>query len=407
MSDPIPSGAGAIHVSRAEVCLVERDAALGRELCRALDTTSVHVTHFAGASAARDALSRRPWDVVIAGDDLEESACAALLRFVQHEHPEVVRVVLTEQVAADVFRRVPYAHQFVRRSGDARGLSAALSPCLELRTLIGRPELRALVSSSNALPAAPKLYSELVDLLADPKCSLVRVVEVIERDVAMSSRLMQLVSSAFFGLSTQITSLGGCVGYLGLNAIRSLLLSAEITRMYPIDLPGFSAERVHAQALATSRLARRIAGGKVDESQAFVAGLLHGVGQLVLASRAPERFAEALELSESRQLPLSTAELELFGATGAQVAAYLLALWGQPLEVVRAIAHQDSPEHCEPAAPGLATLIYISKRLGQNPDAPLGTDTGVSPQLSQSLLEKMGLIEELSRYRTVARRLAA
>jgi HD-like signal output (HDOD) protein len=389
------------------VCLVERDAELGQRLCRALATASVHVTHLADASAAREALSRRPWDVVLVGDDLEESACPALLRFVQHEHPEVVRVVLSEQVAADVFRRVPYAHQFFRRSGDLRGLSGALARCVELRTLIRRAELRALVSSSNALPAAPKLYSELVDLLADPKCSLVRVVEVIERDVAMSSRLMQLVSSAFFGLSTQITSLGGCVGYLGLNAIRSLLLSAEITRMYPIDVPGFSAERVHAQALATSRLARRIAGGKLDESQAFVAGLLHGVGQLVLASRAPERFAEALKLAESRQLPLSTAELELFGATAAQVAAYLLALWGQPLEVVQAIAHQDCPEHYEATAPGLATLIYISKRLGQNPDAPLGTEAGASLQLNQSLLEKMGLLEELSRYRTVARRLAA
>lgn len=211
MSDPVFPGAGSIDVSSAEVCLVERDAEWGSQLCRALDTASVHVTHVASGSAARAALSRRPCDVVIAGDDLEESACPALLRFVQHEHPEVVRVVLTEQGAADVFRRVPYAHQFFRRSGDARSLSAALSECLELRTLIRRPELRALVSSSNALPAAPELYSELVDLLADPKCSLVRVVEVIERDVAMSSRLMQLVSSAFFGLSTQITSLGGCV----------------------------------------------------------------------------------------------------------------------------------------------------------------------------------------------------
>lgn len=119
------------------------------------------------------------------------------------------------------------------------------------------------------------------------------------------------------------------------------------------------------------------------------------------------RFAEALELAQSRLLPLSAAELELFGATDAQVAAYLLALWGQPLDVVQAIAHQDFPEHCDARTPGLATLIYISKRIGQNPDAPLGTEAGTSPQLNQSLLEKMGLIEELSRYRTVARRLAS
>jgi HD-like signal output (HDOD) protein len=274
-----------------------------------------------------------------------------------------------------------------------------------VRTLINRAQLRGLVTATNALPAAPKLYAQLVDLLADPKCSLVRVVEVIERDLGMTTRLMQLVSSAFFGLGTQINSLGACVGYLGLNAIRSLVLSAEITQLYPVNVPGFSAEKVHARALSTSRLARRLGGA--DESQAFVAALLHGVGQLVLASRAPDRFREALELAAARSIPLSVAEMEVFGATDAHVAAYLLAIWGQPLDVVRAIAHQDLPELCDERAPGLATVLYISKRLSQNAEAPLGNDAESTSQLNQNFLAKIGALEELQRWRTVARRLAS
>lgn len=273
--------------------------------------------------------------------------------------------------------------------------------------MLKRPQLRALVSSSNALPAAPALYSRLIDLLADPRCSMVKVVDVIGRDLGMSTRLMQLVSSAFFGLSTQVQSLGACVGYLGLNAVRSLVLSAEITQLYPAAVPGFSTESIHARALATSRLARRLAPAIADEGQAFMAGLLHGVGQLVLASRVPERFKEALELAKARSLSLPAAELEVFGATDAQVAAYLLALWGQPIDLVRAIANQDTPERLDVRAPGLATLLYLSKRLGQDPAAPLGDDPGSATQLDAAFLERIGALDKLTVWRAVASRVAS
>jgi len=247
----------------------------------------------------------------------------------------------------------------------------------------------------------------LIDLLADPKCSMVRVVDVIQRDLGMSTRLMQLVSSAFFGLSTQIQSLGACVGYLGLNAVRSLVLSAEITQLYPAAVPGFSSEIIHARALATARLARRLAPSIADEGQAFVAGLLHGVGQLVLASRAPERFGEALELCQTRGISLPAAEGEVFGATDAQVAAYLLALWGQPLDIVAAIAHQDMPERCDVRVPGMATLLYISKRLSENPDALLGEDPNSAAQLNAAFLTQIGALDTLTTWRAVAKRVAS
>jgi HD-like signal output (HDOD) protein len=396
-------------VSRtAEVCLVEPEPELASRLASALRSDgSVQVIALPDAERALERLASQRCDVVVVSDQLAEPGCPALLRRVQIEHPEALRVVLTDQEGVEVFRRVPYAHQYFQRSAAPTALKAALAQCIELHTLIARPALRALVSSSNALPATPRLYAQLIDLLADPKCSMVRVVEVIQRDLGMSTRLMQLVSSAFFGMSTQIQSLGACVGYLGLNAVRSLVLSAEITQLYPAAVPGFSSELIHARALATSRLARRLASSIADEGQAFVAGLLHGVGQLVLASRAPERFQEALELGKKRGLSLPAAEIEVFGATDAQVAAYLLALWGQPLDVVRAIAHQDTPQRCDASAPGLATLIYISKRLSENPAAPFGEDPSATSQLNAAFLTQIGALDTLTTWRAVASRVAS
>jgi HD-like signal output (HDOD) protein len=365
------------------------------------------VSAFEHAEPLLEHLAQHPVDVVVAAGDLADNACPGLLRQVQLRHPQVLRVVATDRDGADVFRRVPYAHQFFERSAPPSALGKAVSQCMDVKGLLGRAELRALVSSSNALPAAPKLYAELIDLLADPRCSMLKVVSVIERDVGMSTRLMQLVSSAFFGLSTQITSLGACVGYLGLEAIRSLVLSAEISQLYPGSVPGLSAERIHSRALATSRLARRLASNVADEGHAFIAGLLHGVGQLVLASRAPQKLTEALELSAARGLSQADAEQEVLGATSAQVGAYLLALWGQPLVVVRAIAYQDLPEICDESRIGLATVIYLGKRLSQNWDTQLGPASTAVDVLNEPFLARVHALDSLPRFRELARRLVS
>jgi HD-like signal output (HDOD) protein len=402
-----PSDGPATTLVPAEVCLVERDAGFGKALALAFGEIGAKVTVFDRGGPALEHVKRGATDVVIASDNLTDPSCAALLRRVQNERPEVMRMVLSGEDGVELFRRVPYAHQFLRRSATSGVLQSGLSRALEARAMLNREKLRSLVLSSNALPAAPKLYSELIDLLADPRCSLVKVVDVIERDLAMSTRLMQLISSAFFGLGSQVSSLGGCVAYLGLNTVRSLVLSAEITRMYPIQIQGFSIEKVHARALATSRLARRLAAqNTADEWQAFVAGLLHGTGTLVLASRAPKRFAEATALT-NQGLPAWQAQEQVFGATDAQVAAFLLAIWGQPLEVVLAIANQDVPERSDSRAPGLATIIYLSKRLSQNPDLPLGQGDLPESELNEPFLAKIGVLDSLPQYRDVARRLAS
>jgi HD-like signal output (HDOD) protein len=391
-----------------EVCLLDGDAAIGRRLMVSLERgAGAHVTVFEHADGLLQHLAQHPVDVVVAAGDLADNACPALLRQVQLRHPQVIRVVATDRDASEVFRRVPYAHQFFERSAPASALGTAIAQCMDVKGLLGRAELRALVTSSNALPAAPKLYAELIDLLADPRCSMLKVVSVIERDVGMSTRLMQLVSSAFFGLSTQITSLGACVGYLGLEAIRSLVLSAEISQLYPGSVPGLSAERIHTRALATSRLARRLASNVADEGHAFIAGLLHGVGQLVLASRAPQKLTEALELGAARGLSQADAEQEVLGATSAHVGAYLLALWGQPLGVVRAIAYQDYPEICDKSRIGLATIVYLGKRLSQNSDVVLGPPSTAVDALNEPFLARVGALDSLPRFRDVARRLVS
>src|SRR5688572_17500491 len=101
---------------------------MGRRLSVALEAvTGAQVTLFARPEPVLEHLAQQRCDVAVAAGDLADSACPALLRQVQLRHPEVVRVVVTDRDAADVFRRVPYAHQFFERSAAPDALARALA----------------------------------------------------------------------------------------------------------------------------------------------------------------------------------------------------------------------------------------------------------------------------------------
>jgi HD-like signal output (HDOD) protein len=406
-----PQPLGLEPLLTARVCLIDKDPELRRQVQTCLDgIAGLRLTSFEHGNLALAHLATHGADVVLAGHPADEITIAALLRRVQERQPDIVRVVISDlaQDPMDVLRRFPYAHQYLKRPLDLRVLSQRLRECLGLRQILAQRTLRSLVSASNSLPAAPELYSQLIERLSDPNCAMRKVAEVIERDPGMSTRLIQLVSSGFFGLSAPMTSIGACVAYLGLNPIRSLVLSAEISRMYPLRVAGVSSEKLQSRALGTARLARRLCDGTPNEFPAFLSGLFHIVGQLVLASRAPAKFGEALTLAQQRKLPLCEALSQVFGATDGEVAGFLLGLWGQPLGVVQAIVGQDAPERIDTQSTGLATMVYVSKRLSLNPEAPLSdAPTRELDTLNEPYLERVGSLEQLPRWRDFARRLAA
>jgi putative nucleotidyltransferase with HDIG domain len=120
----------------------------------------------------------------------------------------------------------------------------------------------------------------------------------------------------------------------------------------------FSIEELQRHSLAVGTLARRIArsmgltAAAVDH--AFVGGLLHDVGKLVLASNYPEQYQEALRRTAEGQVRISEAECDLFGTSHAEIGAYLLWLWGLPDPVAEILALHHHP--CRDAEPPPAVV---------------------------------------------------
>ena len=185
------------------------------------------------------------------------------------------------------------------------------------------------------------------ELRKDEPC-IGTVSAIISKDVGMTAKILQLVNSAFFGLPQPAATLSEAVTYLGLSTIQSLVLSLKLFSQFdPWAVRSFSIESLEEHSWLVGVLAQRIAqrercDPKVSD-HCFLAGMLHDVGHLILAAGLPGPYHHVLHHAETSGQPVSDRERAEFGATHAELGAYLLGLWGLPESVVEAVAMHHGP----------------------------------------------------------------
>ena len=382
---------------------------IDRVLKRHAQESSWELHFVTDGERALDLLQTKPFDVVLVDSDMPRMSGTALLRRVQELHPSLVRILLSGHTGLDILRSaLPLAHQFIAKPCDGQLLKTTLDNACGLRTILNRPELRVLVGSSNELPSAPRTYVEITNALSNPHASTRTVAEIVEKDIAISARVLQLVSSGFFGLPRQVSSIGGAVAFLGVEVIKAIVLSIEVSKMFPISqaIPDFSIDALQRRSSAAAQLAKRLVGYESGGDAILIAGMLQDVGQLIFAARAPQRFSIALSTSSRGKTPLYEAELELFGSTHAELGGYLLGLWGLPSKIVQAVVH-----HLEPLA-GARTFdataaLYVANLLAANPDVPaLDEVPARAIAIDLSYLRTLGVAHQLDDWRRIAREMA-
>jgi HD-like signal output (HDOD) protein len=368
----------------------------GWQLCFATD-----------GEAALEEMARSPVEVLLADVNMAKMSGATLLQKAKERDPSVVRILLSGHTGLDALRTaLPYAHQFLPKPCDGQLLRSTLESACGLRKLLARPEMRQLVDSSNELPSAPRTFIELSSALTNPSTSSRAVSEIIARDVAISARVLELVSSAFDGLPRVVTSIGGAVAYLGVEVVKAIVISVEVSRMFPLtqSIPDFSLNALQQHGMRVSQFAKRILGHEPGGDVLIVAGLLQDTGQLVLASRAAQRFGLALSTSVARKQPLQEIETDVFGASHAEIGAYLLGLWGLPQRVVGAVANHLEPQRARNRVFDAAAALYVANLLVVDPDVPALEE--IPPHtvaLDLSFLRLVGVAHQLGEWRRLAR----
>lgn len=301
---------------------------------------------------ALELLGKAEYDVLVTDLRMPGMGGLELLAKVVRLHPQVVRIVLSGTADQEiVVRSATLAHQYLVKPCDAATLRATVSRAFGLRMMLDDPALKQLISSLHTLPSVPSVYLRLMEVLQSLDVSPQQIAEVVGQDIGMTTKVMQLANSALFGLQRQITDPMEAVIYMGPEMVRQLVLVASaFSAFQPKGVRRFSIEQLQSHSLQVGGLARRIAQSldlpATVVDYAFVGGLLHDVGKLLLACNYPEKYDEAMRQATEEGVLSRMAEVQAFGTTHAEVGAYLLWLWALPDPITEVVLrHHEFPSN--------------------------------------------------------------
>jgi HD-like signal output (HDOD) protein len=241
--------------------------------------------------------------------------------------------------------------------------------------------------------------------LEDPNTTAADISEIIEKDPAMSAKTLQIVNSAYFALSRNITSVREAVALLGFRTIKNLVLAAEVFRSFSDYGQGLGLwiEGMQAHSLLTARIASGMFSDRKMADDAFMAAVLHDTGKLVLATQKPKYLKELMVRMRAENCPMHVAEQAEAGITHAEIGGYLLGLWGLPYPIVEAVALHHSPRNVEQLRFDLLAAVHIADLLaneavqGRNADEDIET-------IELEYLAALGVLDRLPEWRAIAAR---
>lgn len=351
-----------------------------------------------------------PYDIVVTDMKMPRMDGAMLLEIVRAKYPMSLRIVLSGYTELEAsYRAVPVAHQFLLKPCDADKLRIAIERGTLLIDLLANKALATTIGSLQELPSAPQTYMQLRAELGADEPSIKRIVGIIEKDVAIAAKVLQLVNSAFFGIPREVTDIQTGVTLIGSNILHHLVLSIEAFRAFRSSrpIPGFSLDAFDSHSQLSARIASALVQKENLPKGLVIATLLHDIGQLVIAERAPDHLAQALDLSRRENQPLYVAEEKLFGVSHAEVGAYLLGLWGLPFPIIEAVAHHHRPERANSEKMDLVVGVFIADQLAKHLESPNDKSSALEiPEPDCRLLESLRLAEKLPEWQLMAQELA-
>lgn len=361
-----------------------------------------------GGAEALEFMAGTPVDVVVADMRMPGMNGAELLNEVMKRHPQTVRLILSGHADKDLIMQcVGTTHQYLSKPCESEALKAAVQRASALGASLQNEHLKKLVGRMDRLPSLPSLYVEIVEKLRQPETMIEDIANVIARDIGMSAKILKLVNSAFFGLQQHISNLDDAVAYLGLNTIKTLVLCINAFSQYEgVKIPGFTLESLWQHSMAVAALARKISRlESTDRNQAeeaFVSGMLHDTGRLILAANDTDSYLKALALAEEQAIPVFQAEEIVFGANHASVGGYLLGLWGLPVPVVEAIALHHHPGESTIKVFCSLTAVHVADALIQGASRVVSEKTPPAP-MDEAYLSELGLADHMESWKEAAK----
>lgn len=208
-------------------------------------------------------------------------------------------------------------------------------------------ELKTIIDTTCDLPPMPLVAGRIVSLASDPETDAKVLERAIQADQALTANVLKIANSSFYGCLRSINTVSSAIVLIGFKGIKSLAVAASLKSFYRrVDLT----EKMLWEHSIGSAVAAHILSKKLYcyPEEAFIAGLMHDIGKVILNNQKNELFSKIMQVSYNDQVPLVEVEKEHLGFTHAEVGGLMIQKWNLSDDLVEAVTFHHNLEGNDP-----------------------------------------------------------
>ena len=222
----------------------------------------------------------------------------------------------------------------------------------------------SILEQLHDLPSLPEIYIRVSGLLNNEKSTAQQIGDAVQSDPSLTSKILKVVNSAYYGLSQPVTSIPQTASLLGRERLGSILLGTAVKGLFS-DMVNFSLDDFWKHSVKTAIISRQLAiqNSFIDDHEAlFTAGLLHDIGRLVIAKTSPMQLFTVDSLIRKQGKDPLAAEVEVFGFSHADVGEVLLQAWNLPELLIQCVSNHHQTDHQGMLAEA-SSIVYLANQL--------------------------------------------
>ncbi len=259
--------------------------------------------------------------------------------------------------------------------------------------------MKRILSRVKDIPSLPDAVIKALKMLNNPKSNAADVAAVLSRDEGLTVRILKLANSAYYGLPRQVTNLSEAVAILGYKTVKSIVLAASVYTYINKKFDGYALQRgdLWRHSLSVAVVSRLLAM-KVkyhDPEEAFIAGMIHDIGKIVLNEYVKFGFSIIVRMVEEENVPFMEAERKVLGFDHAEIGAKIIEQWGLPQQFAAVAHYHHEPEKAPDEYKQLVNIVHVANSVVLMLGIGVGSD-GLLYPVSEEALSSLGIesIEE-------------
>jgi putative nucleotidyltransferase with HDIG domain len=240
------------------------------------------------------------------------------------------------------------------------------------------------------LPSLPVAVADLLASFANEDVDVTSIAHQIARDQGLTARVLRVANSSFYGLQHKVGTINEAVVVLGFRAVRSMVMAVGINGVFRVDqCRGFDAQAYLRHCVAVGLGARALAAETGHNPElAFTGGILHDIGELVLAANFSQQYAEVLAYRKQHDCFLVVAERDILGMDHCEVGSLLAETWRFPSVLQVAVAEHHAPASA--VAGSLADLMHVADAIAHGLGFGQSAEEMVMP-VERTAWQRLGL----------------